>query len=208
MKGNLWRVMAGFLIILVGILLLVHQLGWVDLSGDFWGIAFMLVGGVIFLTFFFSDRAQWWPLIPGGIMASWGVASLLGKLGLPASVVSVVGMFGSAAAFAAIYWLDRKENWWALIPGGVFVLVGIASVIGTALGEDWTATIVLWGIAAVFVVLYLRDRRQFWPLIPAGVLAVVGLGVGPLGKNSWFLGPALLIVAGVLIILRTLFKRS
>ena len=158
MKGNLWRVLAGLLIILVGILLLVQQLGKIDLSGDFWGIAFMLGGGVIFLTLWLSERAQWWSLIPGGILASWGVAALLGKLGLSATLVSLVGMFGSAAGFLAIYWMDRKENWWALIPAGVFVLVGIASVIGTAVGEDWTGSLVLWGIAAVFAVLYLRDQ--------------------------------------------------
>ncbi|HQJ52292.1 MAG TPA: hypothetical protein PKW05_11005 [Anaerolineae bacterium] len=208
MKGNLWRVLAGLLIILVGILLLVQQLGKIDLSGDFWGIAFMLGGGVIFLTLWLSERAQWWPLIPGGILASWGVAALLGKLGLSATLVSLVGMFGSAAGFLAIYWMDRKENWWALIPAGVFVLVGIASVIGTAVGEDWTGSFVLWGIAAVFAVLYLRDRSQFWPLIPAGVLAVVGFGVSPLATSAWFLFPALLIVAGVLLVVRTLFRRT
>ena len=208
MKGNLWRVLAGLLIILVGILLLVQQLGKIDLSGDFWGIAFMLGGGVIFLTLWLSERAQWWPLIPGGILASWGVAALLGKLGLSATLVSLVGMFGSAAGFLAIYWMDRKENWWALIPAGVFVLVGIASVIGTAVGEDWTGSFVLWGIAGVFAVLYLRDRSQFWPLIPAGVLAVVGFGVSPLATSAWFLFPTLLIVAGVLLVVRTLFRRT
>jgi len=208
MKGNLWRILAGLLIILVGILLLVQQLGKIDLSGDFWGIAFMLGGGVIFLTLWLSERAQWWSLIPGGILASWGVAALLGKLGLSATLVSLVGMFGSAAGFLAIYWMDRKENWWALIPAGVFVLVGIASVIGTAVGEDWTGSLVLWGIAAVFAVLYLRDRSQFWPLIPAGVLAVVGFGVSPLATSAWFLFPALLIVAGVLLVVRTLFRRT
>lgn len=208
MKGNLWRILAGLLIILVGILLLVQQLGKIDLSGDFWGIAFMLGGGVIFLTLWLSERAQWWPLIPGGILASWGVAALLGKLGLSATLVSLVGMFGSAAGFLAIYWMDRKGNWWALIPAGVFVLVGIASVIGTAVGEDWTGSFVLWGIAAVFAVLYLRDRSQFWPLIPAGVLAVVGFGVSPLATSAWFLFPTLLIVAGVLLVVRTLFRRT
>jgi len=208
MKGNLWRILAGLLIILVGILLLVQQLGKIDLSGDFWGIAFMLGGGVIFLTLWLSERAQWWSLIPGGILASWGVAALLGKLGLSATLVSLVGMFGSAAGFLAIYWMDRKENWWALIPAGVFVLVGIASVIGTAVGEDWTGSLVLWGIAAVFAVLYLRDRSQFWPLIPAGVLAVVGFGVSPLATSASFLFPALLIVAGALLVVRTLFRRT
>ena len=208
MKGNLWRILAGLLIILVGILLLVQQLGKIDLSGDFWGIAFMLGGGVIFLTLWLSERAQWWSLIPGGILASWGVAAPLGKLGLSATLVSLVGMFGSAAGFLAIYWMDRKENWWALIPAGVFVLVGIASVIGTAVGEDWTGSLVLWGIAAVFAVLYLRDRSQFWPLIPAGVLAVVGFGVSPLATSASFLFPALLIVAGALLVVRTLFRRT
>ncbi|HNR97053.1 MAG TPA: proton-conducting transporter membrane subunit, partial [Anaerolineae bacterium] len=62
--------------------------------------------------------------------------------------------------------------------------------------------------AAVFAVLYLRDRSQFWPLIPAGVLAVVGFGVSPLATSAWFLFPALLIVAGVLLVVRTLFRRT
>ena len=207
MKSNLWRVVAGLLIIAVGALLLVQQLGRVELSGDLWGLAFMFGGGVIFLTLWLSDREQWWPLIPGGILASWGVASVLGKLGLSSALVSLTGLFGSAVPFLVIYWLGRRSNWWALIPAGVFVLVGVASVMDKVLGGDWTATIILWGIAAAFLVLYLRDREQWWPLIPAGVLAVVGLEVGPLGKSSSFFYPVLLIGAGVLIILRLVLKR-
>jgi hypothetical protein len=158
MKSNLWRVLAGLLIMLVGIVLLASQLGWVTLTGDFWGVVFLLGGGVIFLALWLSNRTQWWPLIPGGVMGAWGVATLLGMLGLSETLTALVGMVGSATPFLVIYGLDRKANWWALIP--------------------------------------------------AGVLAVVGFGVGPLGSSAWFVFPALLILAGVLLIVRTLLKRG
>ena len=73
----------GFLIIL-GIALLAENL---DLLGDWtvpiWSLA-LWAGGLLFLAVFFSERDQWWALIPGLVLPGIGTAVYLGERGLVA----------------------------------------------------------------------------------------------------------------------------
>jgi hypothetical protein len=260
MKKGLWRVIAGALITIVGVVLLLSQLQVIVLREAMWGPLALLAGGVAFCALWLSNTQEWWPLIPGSIMACWGLATLLGLVGLPAwlvtligflgcslpffyiflkvgaqkgwwalipggilgawglasvlgalavpeALVTLVGFVGSALPFLFIFSLDRKENWWALIPGGIMALMGLVTTVGAVVGEEWTATLVLWGIALVFLAVFVLDRRNGWALIPAGVLAVVGLGVGPVISSLSVIGPVALILLGVLVVARTVLWR-
>jgi len=234
---------------------LLEQFGWLRLSGRFWGSLLLVVGGLSFVSLWLSHTAQWWPLIPGGILlgwgaatllhmvgvaewlvlalgftcsalpffyiffklgpretwwalipastlAGWGLGSVLQQFGLPHALFLVSGFLGTAVPFLYVFFLERERNWWALIPGGVLVFVGLAMAGGTLLGEAWVASLILWGIALVFAAVFVADLRQWWALIPAGVLAVVGLGVSPLGPALQYIGPLLIIVVGVALLLR------
>jgi len=260
MKSNWWRITAGALILIVGVVLLLSQLGIVALRGELWGALALLAGGIVFCALWLSDTKEWWPLIPGGVMAGWGLAklldllglpswltilvgflgsslpffyiflklgtqegwwalipggimaawglgSMLGALGLPEALVPLIGFVGSALPFLYIFSLDRKKNWWALIPGGIMAFMGLVATLGQVVGEAWTSTFVLWGIAVVFAGVFLLDRRNAWALIPAGVLAVVGLGLSPVAPSLSAIGPAALILLGVLVVVRTLWRR-
>jgi len=261
MGKHWWRVMAGLLVIMVGVLLLLAQLEWIVLGGAVWGSLALLAGAAIFGSLWLSNPAEWWPLIPGcimlgwgvgllfdalglpgwlvsligfagsalpffyiffkqgvkegwwalipaGILSAWGLGSLLAGLGLPEALVNWVGFWGSAIPFLAIFALDRRKNWWALIPGGVMAFMGVVLAMGQWLGEEWIPTLILFGIALVFLVIFVVDRRNWWALIPAGVLAVVGIGVGPLGAAIWMLWPVALILLGVFLIVRTLLEQG
>lgn len=206
MRSDWWRVMAGLLIIVAGVLLLLVQFGWITLEGPFWGTLFLLGGAVFFFALWLGDRAEWWPLIPGGVMLAWGLSTLLGNLGLADWLVALIGMVGSALPFLYIFARNRKTNWWALIPGGVLLLVGVATALGELVGGDWVATFVLLGIALAFALAFLMDRRNWWALVPAGVLTMVAIGVSPLAVELLF--AVALILFGVFLILRMVLGRS
>jgi hypothetical protein len=206
MRSGWWRVIAGLLIIVAGVLLLLVQFEWITLEGTFWGTVFLLGGAAFFLALWLGDRAEWWPLIPGGVMLAWGLSTVLGNLGLAEWLVTLIGMVGSSLPFLYIFTRNRKTNWWALIPGGVLLLVGVATVLGELIGGDWVSTLVLLGIALAFALVFLMDRRNWWALIPAGVLAMVAIGVSPLAVE--FLFAVALILFGAYLILRMVLRRS
>ena len=261
MRKDWWRIVAGALVLIVGVVLLLSELEVIVLRGAVWGALALLAGGVIFCALWLSNPKEWWPLIPGsimgcwglatlldivglpdwlvvligflgsslpflyifvklgaqegwwalipgGILGAWGLGSVLAALGLPDALVPLVGFVGSALPFLYIFSLDRKKNWWALIPGGIMAFMGLVTLLGTVVGEAWSETMILWGIALVFLVVFLLDRRNGWALIPAGVLAVVGLALSPVAPSLSLLGPVALILLGVVVVVRTLFWRK
>jgi hypothetical protein len=137
-------------------------------------------------------------------MLAWGMSGLLGILGFPDWLLALVGFAGSALPFLYIFATDRANNWWALIPGGILALMGVAVTLGELVGGDWVAAFVLWGIALAFVLVFFADRRNWWALIPAGVLTLVGLGVSPVAASMTLLLPGALIVVGLALVLRVL----
>lgn len=207
MRGYLWRVVAGLLIIITGVVLLAAALGWVSLDSDLFGVLAAFGGAAIFLAVWLGDTSQWWPLIPGGFMFAGGVASLFGLLGVTDWLTSLIALGGGALPFLYIYFTNRKANWWALIPGGIMLGIGVTTALAGLIGEAWEATFILWGIAAVFAVVFLANRRNSWALIPAAVLALIGLGVSPFGFSVGLLLGVGLIVLGALIILRVILGR-
>ncbi len=206
MRRDLWRIIAGALIVIVGVVLLLSEMKVIVLSGEVGGMLALLAGAVVFGAIWLSNPKEWWPLIPGGVMASWGLSALLGLLGLPGGLVSLVGFVGSALPFLYIFLLDRQKNWWALIPGGIMAFMGLVTLVGSAVGEDWMGTLVLWGIALVFAGIFLTNRRNSWALIPAGVLAVLGVVAGPVAPSLSVIGPVALILLGIVVVVRNLLR--
>lgn len=200
----MWRIVAGALLIIGGALLLLSQLGLIALRGSLIGSLFLLGGAAFFLTLWLSNRSQWWPTIPGGVMLGWGVSGLLATVGFPDWFLPLIGFAGSALPFFYIFLTDRANNWWALIPGGILALMGVAVTLGELVGGDWVAVFVLWGIGLAFILVFLNDRRNWWALIPAGIMTLVGLSVSPLGPSLDILLPGALIVVGLGLVLRVL----
>jgi len=140
-------------------------------------------------------------------MLAWGVTALLTTLGLADWLVTLVGFAGSTLPFLYIFLRDRKDNLWALIPGGIIAVVGAATVFGMLVGGDWVAAFVQWGIALAFVVVYANNRRNWWALIPAGVMALVGFSVSPLVSSADILLGVGLILVGLFVIVRMLLRQ-
>jgi len=94
-----------------------------------------------------------WPIL-------WGVASLV---------------------FLFIFAMDPRDNWWAAIPG--FVLLGLTGTVALdrlapEVGEMWSGSVFLGGIALAFWVIYLVNPEHWWAVIPGGVLLTLAVVAG------------------------------
>ena len=204
----------GLGLILVGALFLLQTLGVIEgVLPLMWTLVFF-ASGVIFLYFFWINREQWWALIPGFTLVGLGgllAISEYGPSGLDELAATLfLGSIG--LSFLVIYFLNR-EQWWAIIPGGVLMSVALLVALEPVLGDgELVVSIFFLGIAATFGVLSLLPTpsgRMRWAWIPAGVMFVMGaifLGIALAAfKYIW---PAAIIAVGLYILYRALFKRE
>jgi hypothetical protein len=102
--------------------------------------------GLPFLLIYLSDRQHWWALIPA--MTMMGIAAGvflegIGTIGGPAVGGLAVG--GISLGFVSIYLIDR-EQWWALIPGGVMGVLAFFLLLATAARFVWPAALIALGL--------------------------------------------------------------
>jgi hypothetical protein len=205
------RLLWGLQLILAGVVFLLQNLGLFELGDLFWALLFGL-GGLFFISFFLSNRANWWGLIPGMTLLSIGVLIALERLA--PRFTDIIGgsivLGGIALSFLLIYLLDRA-NWWAIIPGGVLLtLAGIAALGSTAVSFA-TGGLLFLGIGLTFALVALTptpDGRMRWAWIPAGILVLMGLLVLAAVEEMFnYIWPAFLIVAGIYLLYRAFFRR-
>jgi len=85
-----------------------------------------------FLAGFVRDRAQWWALVPAYVLLAVGVmVGLIGQEVLTELLIPAYVMFAIAIPFLAVYARDSKQ-WWALIPGGIMAVIGLAFLVAEA----------------------------------------------------------------------------
>ena len=206
------RVFWGVLITLVGVVLLLQNLEILEIGDLFWAL---LVGlaGVFFLSVFITNRANWWGLIPGFTLISLAILIFLDSFapGISDAWDRPIVVGGIAASFLAVYLVDRS-NWWAIIPGGVMVTVGLMAVFDSILTGIGTTGVFFIGMGLTFGLVALAPTpqgRMKWAWIPAGVLLVMGL-IFIAAAEAMFgvIWSAALVVVGLFMIYRTLFARK
>jgi hypothetical protein len=108
-----------------------------------------------FLYTYLRDRRAWWALIPAYVM--FAVAGLIGlnyfDLFPGSTEVSYI-MFAIAAPFLFVY-ARNTRNWWALIPGGIMAIIGIAFLltvdIGRYIGPGVLILVGVWVLFRAFI---------------------------------------------------------
>lgn len=165
------------------------------------------VGAAAFFLGYFTANRDWARLIPGWTLvalASMVFASTLPFVD-PGVTVSLL-FFGLAIAFANIYLLDRKNHWWAVIPGGFMLIIGLVIAFSARITRtESLATMLFMGMGLVFLALYWLGGkpRRWWALVPGSVLLLFSLFLFSLDSGTsdgmlrfW---PLTLIVLGILI---------
>ncbi|OQY35583.1 MAG: hypothetical protein B6I38_01475 [Anaerolineaceae bacterium 4572_5.1] len=192
----------GALLITLGILFLLQEFNLIGSALDYLWILIMGISGIVFLWVYATKKDQWWAAIPGMTL-----------IGLAATVVEeqfnfFPGSNWTGALFLAFiglgFWLvylRRPSFWWAIIPGGTLVTLGVVSGLGSSIISD--EGIFFLGLGITFALVGLLPAKQYrtqWGYIPAAVLIILGLiqlSVGTFLINLWPI--ALIIIGGYII---------
>jgi hypothetical protein len=198
----------GLLLIAGGVVALLVNLSVIPNGSWVWAGLFLL-GGIYFLFVFFSDAEGWWAAFPA--FASFGIAGTIvtAELAvLPDELAGAVFLGMISLAFFAIF-LRKRENWWALIPGGATLTIAgvvLVSTYSDFLLANLVPVVLFGGIGLTFFLVYLapagegRNRWAIWPALGMLFLALLtGVTVFDL---AGYIVPIVLIGAGILILLR------
>ncbi|HET6380783.1 MAG TPA: hypothetical protein VFH63_07070 [candidate division Zixibacteria bacterium] len=204
----------GIVLLAAGVLWLLDATKVLALGGTWVGLVFV-IGGLAFASLYARDEGGWWAAIPAGVLI--GIGALIAFVETtdapdeygPSMLLGAMGL-----GFAAVY-LRERRHWWALIPAGVLLSVGLMVGLVPVFGDDeYLVAVLFGGLAATFALLALvdvGDRRMRWPVIPAVGLAlfaaVFAVGAADLLERLEWLVPAGMVVAGLLIVWRTVSAR-
>lgn len=197
-------------LIVIGALLLLFNLGFLTAYRSFAEYllaAGFVVAGIVAFGTSARNPQNWWHLI-----LAWTFLALAVTIGLSTyaeldrPILAATLLTGITLAFIHVYWIDRRSNWWSLIPSGFLFVVGVVSALNVWISNtSILGSILIAGLGLVFIVLYLlEDKSRFWwALIPGGALLTVALvtltsDLEPtnLLLRSW---PLLLILAGIYV---------
>jgi len=79
-----------------------------------------------FVVLYARDREKWWALIPAYALLAVGVmVGLIGQGVLDDLLIPAYVMFAVAIPFFVVY-LRNRDLWWALVPGGIMGVIGLA----------------------------------------------------------------------------------
>ena len=206
------RALIGILFIVGGVLLLVENLGGLSIAGLVWPFLFG-AGGLMFLYVFMANRDHWWAVVPGFTLLGLTAMIAWSQLGPESAEAWGASFFlgGIALGFWVIY-LSNRRRWWAIIPGGVMLTIGLFVGLSSALkGFVGAGGFLFLGLGLTFGLLFLLPTskgRMKWALIPAAVLFVIGLLItlafSPLVNFVW---PAALILGGLYLLFRIIAPR-
>lgn len=166
--------------------------------------AYVLAGVALpFIVGFLRKRDNWGLLIPAYVLLVIGlmVMGIETRL-LPDPFIPLYVLTAIALPFIVGFWRNR-ENWGLLIPAYVLLAVGVMVMLIQlrVLNNLLIPSYVLLAIAAPFFVVYGRNRSVHWPLIPGGILAAIGLSF-LIAENAFrYVAPAVLILAGVWVLM-------
>ena len=202
-QGYIW----GVLLILFGTLGLVEV--YTDLTAWAW-VAILAAAGLGAFGVYLIDRSNWGFLIPTYVM--WAIAILIALIEsniLRGDFIAPFVLMVIALPFLVGY-LRNREQWGLLIPAYVLLAVGMMVWLleRGVLGDLLIPAYIMFAIALPFFVVYGRNPQQWWPLIPGGIMTAIGLAFLIAETAIGYVGPVMLILAGVWILLRQLTHRE
>jgi hypothetical protein len=199
------RIIWGGLLILLGIVFLLQELGLLGNAFQFLWILLMAGGGLVFIYVFISKKDQWWAAIPG--MALLGLALTAGSDELNLDLGGWLFLGSLGLGFWLVY-IRQTTQWWAMIPGGVLVTLAVVAGLDGILDGGAIFFLGLAGTFALVAVLPSDQVDTRWAFIPAAGLAVLGLslGVSIPGSVLNLLIPSLIILAGGYLLIKNILN--
>ena len=137
MKKRAGNIFWGLLLVASGIYALAQSLGYeVPQDPVLWTYVFAAISLISFILYFVDGWRNWGALFPGCIFAALALLLGMAARGVETPAMAAPLFIGIAIPFILGYVLDRKQNWWALIPAGVMAaLTLILFTVDNAPGE-------------------------------------------------------------------------
>lgn len=210
-----YRNLLGLLLILMGIMFGLEQLGVIDITArDVIFTAAYTIGAVAMFAIFFAERTRWWAALTGFILAGLAISNLL-ELFAPSISPSIGGPLFLAImglGFITIFFIDRRM-WWSIIPGGVLLSLAAVSFLEETPNLPFDPAGVLFiGMGITFLLLAMvRDggKRLGWGVYPGIPLLIFGLFLSLGGEDIWpILWPVMLIGFGLWLLFSTMRKNK
>jgi hypothetical protein len=206
--GILW----GVLLIAGGVLFLLDSLGIVAVGMVLWPALFAVASLAFLFVFATAPRTNWWAAIPGFVLLG-----LTGTIALDQLAPEVAGgwsgglfLGGIALAFWVIYLVNR-EQWWAVIPGGVLLTLALVAGLSSVFEGLEVGGIFFFGLGLTFALLAILptpEGRLTWAIIPAIVLLVMGaLITAAAAQLINYLWPVALVLGGLYLLYRVIRSR-
>jgi hypothetical protein len=166
----------GVVLILAGFLFLAQNLEWIpELPGEVWMAFFAVLSLLFFASYFISGLQNWGWLFPAFIFGGLAVTITLGEAGVASDLTAAPILLGVALPFVVIFLSKPRENWWALIPAWVMLVVTSIVLLGERVPGEFIGALVMLSIALPFLVVFVVNRANWWALIPAFVLFSVAV---------------------------------
>jgi hypothetical protein len=159
-RANWWAAIPGFA--LLGLAAVIATTGlWPGQAGDWPGSLFFLFIAAGFAAVYFREQANWWALIPCGVLLTLALVVALPP-GLDGTPVAAVLFLGLAATFATLAATPDRMKW-PLIPAAVLAVVGLSFAIQSTVNfgamDYITALVPL--VAGLYLLYYaFHSRRQ------------------------------------------------
>jgi hypothetical protein len=190
----------GVLLTAGGLLALADQMGFSDtFSPQVWSMILGAFGLLGLVSYALSGWKEWGWLFPAGLFGGLAAVVWLADAVPDSAAVAAPLFFGLLIPFIAAYLTDRSRNWWAVIPGGVMLFLGLTVLMVNSVNGEWVGALFLFLIALSFFVVYLNDRTRIWALILAYVMTV--LSVAPMlaagGETAAYFGPVFLFAVAL-----------
>jgi hypothetical protein len=122
-----------------------------------------------------SGFTEWGWLFPA--MISGGLAAIiwLANNGFDGPYLGSLIIGCVSLPFWVGFLVNRKENWWALIPGWITAAIAAVILLSETFSGEMMASFILFSVALPFFVVFAINRRHWWSLIPGGIIASMGV---------------------------------
>jgi hypothetical protein len=176
MKAKWINLFWGIILIAAGALFLAQNLGYLDqLELPVLMVVFAVVSLLFFVSYFITGLQNWGWLFPAFIFAALALVLWLQAQGIEGAWMGVPVLVAVALPFLVAFALAPRQNWWALIPAWVMIVISAILFFAEEAQGEWIGALVLFSIGFPFLIVYLADRENWWALIPAWTLLVIGL---------------------------------
>ncbi len=176
MKSKAVNIIWGVLLVGVGLLFLAQNYGYIGkISDQLWLFIFAGLSLLFFTSYFVSGIKNWGWLFPACIFGALSLGFALTNAGWKEEIFGSAVLLAIAIPFIVAFFLNVRENWWALIPAWVMTVLSFVVLLSTSGNDDIIGSLVLFSIGLPFLVVFFLNRTRWWALIPGSILVVLSV---------------------------------